>query len=193
MKLSVFLVGAIAAVAVNVNALPASNPNDDNHNQVVHERRDTLPVHWTEERRLHKKTSLPVRIGLVQSNADIADHLLMEVYVPSLHQFLDRQDKIRPDKVKLTRARSDYTSPRYGKYYTAEQVHDIFAPSKESVDAVRQWLEDAGISPERITQSVNKQWIQFDGDAEEVEKLLHAEYRVYSHRITGRSHVACRE
>lgn len=89
--------------------------------------------------------------------------------------------------------RSHHKSPRYGKHYTVEEVHDIFAPSEESVDAVRAWLESAGIAPERVSQSVNKQWLQFDADAEEVENLLQTEYYVYSHSVTGKSHVATDE
>lgn len=72
-------------------------------------------------------------------------------------------------------------------------VHDLFAPSQESVDRVRGWLESSGIAAGRISQSVNKQWMQFDADAEELEKLVRAEYYIYSHSETGRSHVACRE
>lgn len=76
---------------------------------------------------------------------------------------------------------------------SVSDVHDLFAPSQESVDKVRGWLESSGIAADRISQSVNKQWMQFDADAEEVEKLLRAEYYIYSHSETGRSHVACRE
>jgi tripeptidyl-peptidase-1 len=72
-------------------------------------------------------------------------------------------------------------------------VHDLFAPTEKSVEDVRSWLKSAGIADNRISQSVNKQWIQFDSDAEELEKLLHTEYYVYSHTGTGRTHVACRE
>lgn len=72
-------------------------------------------------------------------------------------------------------------------------VHDLFAPSQESVDRVRGWLESSGIAADRISQSVNKQWMQFDADAEELEKLVRAEYYIYSHSENGRSHVACRE
>lgn len=61
------------------------------------------------------------------------------------------------------------------------------------MDDVRAWLESAGISADRISQSVNKQWLQFDADAAEVEKLFRTKYYLYSHSGTGRSHVACRE
>lgn len=88
---------------------------------------------------------------------------------------------------------SHHRSPNYGKYYTAEEVHDLFAPSEDSVAAVRNWLESAGISSDRISQSYNKQWIQFDADAEEVERLLHTEYYIYDSEETGKSHLGCEE
>lgn len=89
--------------------------------------------------------------------------------------------------------RSNPFSSRYGQHMSESDVRKLFAPSQESVDSVRGWLESSGIAADRISQSVNKQWMQFDADAEELEKLLHAEYYVYAHSETGRSHVACRE
>jgi tripeptidyl-peptidase-1 len=74
-----------------------------------------------------------------------------------------------------------------------EQIHDLFAPSQESVDAVRQWLEASGINGERISQSYNKQWIQFDAEAEEAERLLHTKYYVYEHEGSGHQNIACDE
>lgn len=74
-----------------------------------------------------------------------------------------------------------------------DEVHELFAPPPESVDSVRSWLESAGVSLSRVTQSANKQWLQFDADAEEAEKLLRTEYYIYSHSGSGKSHVACRE
>lgn len=74
-----------------------------------------------------------------------------------------------------------------------DEVHDLFAPSQDSVDSVRAWLESAGIDPDRISQSTNKQWLQFDADADEAERLLRTEYYVHSHSGTGKSHVACGE
>ena len=71
--------------------------------------------------------------------------------------------------------RSHPGSPRYGQYYTPEEVVDIFAPSRESIDAVHDWLSSSGVSSERISQSANKQWIQFDADAGKVERLLKTE------------------
>jgi tripeptidyl-peptidase-1 len=70
-------------------------------------------------------------------------------------------------------------------------VADIFAPSQSSVDAVRDWLVSAGVKVEKISQSVNKQWMQFDVSAAELESLLNTEYHVWEHTGTGKSTVAC--
>ncbi|CAG8204143.1 unnamed protein product [Penicillium salamii] len=133
----------------------------------VHERREYIPDSWNEIQRLDGTTPLPVRIGLTQSNLDHGHDLLMEM--------------------------SDPNSNRYGQHFSLSEMHDFFAPADTSVDAVRSWLESAGIASNRISQSANKQWIQFDSDAEEMESLLHTEYYIYSQSDTGRSHVACQE
>ena len=59
------------------------------------------------------------------------------------------------------------------------------------MDAVRSWLEEAGISSYRISQSINKQWLQFDASADEVEHLLQTKYHVYEHLPTGKANVGC--
>ncbi|KAJ6030884.1 hypothetical protein N7460_011150 [Penicillium canescens] len=157
MKSSILLMGLAA-----VSSLAAPTQHYE-----LHERRDFIPNTWMEGKKLDGKVSLPVRIGLTQSNLDYGHELLMDLSNP--------------------------LSSRYGQHLSSEEVHDLFAPAQKSVDDVRSWLESAGIAKDRITQSVNKQWIQFDADAEELEKLLHTKYYVYSHSETGRSHVACRE
>ncbi|KAL1966156.1 hypothetical protein VTN77DRAFT_4708 [Rasamsonia byssochlamydoides] len=134
---------------------------------VLHERREVLPRSWNEARRVDGRTKLPMRIGLAQSNLDRAHELLMDV--------------------------SHHESPNYRKWYTAEEVLELFAPAEDSVVAVRNWLESAGIAPNRISLSANKQWIQFDADAEEVERLLQTEYYIYASDETGKSHLGCEE
>jgi Pro-kumamolisin, activation domain len=59
------------------------------------------------------------------------------------------------------------------------------------VDAVHNWLASAGIAPEQISQSVNKQWMQFDASTLELESLLNAEYHIYENAGTGKTTVAC--
>jgi hypothetical protein len=86
---------------------------------------------------------------------------------------------------------SHHDSPKYGKHYSAEEIADIFAPAQSAVDSIQDWLLSAGIKAEKISQSVNKQWLQFDASAEELESLVDAEYHVYEHTGTGKSTVAC--
>lgn len=86
---------------------------------------------------------------------------------------------------------SRHDSPKYGKWYSAEEIVDIFAPKEATVDAVRSWLEGAGIAAHRISQSANKQWIQFDASIDEAEELLKTKYHVYEHKVSGKTHVAC--
>ncbi|KAF2149685.1 subtilisin-like protein [Myriangium duriaei CBS 260.36] len=110
---------------------------------------------------------LPVRIGLKQSNIDDGHELLMQV--------------------------SHHESPDYGKYYNAEQVVDLFAPSSRTVDAVRAWLQGSGISPQRISQSMNRAWLQFDAPTDEVEELLHTKFYYFEHAESGDLSIACDE
>lgn len=88
---------------------------------------------------------------------------------------------------------SDYESPKYGKHYTAQEVAEIFAPSQETVDALKTWLHESGITGSRVSQSVNKQWLQFDANTGELSALLKTKYHEFYHAETGTTHVACDE
>jgi len=76
-------------------------------------------------------------------------------------------------------------SPNYGKHWSAEKVADMFAPSKESVEAVRAWLHSSGFHPERVKLSPGRNWVDVNATTAEVEALLEAEYHVYSHEFGG--------
>lgn len=76
---------------------------------------------------------------------------------------------------------------------SSTEVIDLFAPASESVDAVTEWLKSAGFAADRFSQSANKQWMQFDATAAEVEDLLFTEFYVYEHRQTGTENIACDE
>lgn len=52
------------------------------------------------------------------------------------------------------------------------------------------WLASHGIE---ATQSVNKQWIQFDTEVQHLESLLQTKYHEFEHSETGEVHVACDE
>jgi hypothetical protein len=68
---SSLLLGALASCAL---AVPTA------HEYQLHERRDFIPKAWVEGKELDPKVSLPVRIGLTQSNLDYGHDLLMDLY-----------------------------------------------------------------------------------------------------------------
>ena len=75
MKPVILLLGAAAAGVLAV-------PTPDEY--AIHERRDFVPALWAEGKRLDGSKSLPVRIGLTQSNLGHGHELLMEMYVGQL-------------------------------------------------------------------------------------------------------------
>lgn len=91
----------------------------------------------------------------------------------------------------LTLARSHPSSPNYGKHWTAEQTHDAFAPSEESVNTVKNWLVESGIDRHLITHSDNKGWIALNIPAHIAESLFQAEYHEHEHTRTGTTKIGC--
>ncbi|KAI0884159.1 Pro-kumamolisin, activation domain-containing protein [Annulohypoxylon maeteangense] len=157
---------ALAAASASASAA-STFPPAPHPNSLPHEKRDASPISWSKRTAVDPSAILPMRIGLKQSNLQRGHDLLMDVS--------------RPDSLN------------YGKYYTAAQVRELFAPAAETVELVRGWLEDAGISRERVSQSANKGWLQFDASTEEAEGLLRTQYHVYQHRDTGSQKIACDE
>lgn len=88
---------------------------------------------WEKKQKVKKSTVLPMRIGLRQPEATLQEGR------------------------ELLAERSNPLSPSYGQRMTAREVIDFFAPPKESVEVVRDWLVAGGIDVNRISQSVNKQ------------------------------------
>ena len=105
---------------------------------------------------------LPLRIGLTQQDLHLGYDRLMDV--------------------------SDPTSSNYGKYLSAEDVHDVFKPSDDAVNAVKKWLVEEGVNASDIICSANKGWIAVDLPAEQIERLLNTKYFEYSH--SDASHIA---
>ena len=155
---------SIAVVALAATVIAAPTPSAEH---VLHERRSLVPNAWTKGERVHGEVKLPMRIGLTQSNLDKGPDYLNQV--------------------------SDPKSAKYGKHFSVEEVTELFAPSQSRVDAVRAWLEASGIQADRVSQSVNKQWLQFDAKASEAERLLKANYHFYESEALGKASIACDE
>ena len=92
---------------------------------------------------------------------------------------------------KLTAKRSHPDSENYGKHWTPEEVHDMFAPEEETVANIKEWLTDFGIHGARIVHSENKGWIAVDVTVEEAESLLQTEYHEHEHSRSSAVRVGC--
>ena len=86
---------------------------------------------------------------------------------------------------------SDPTSDKYGQHMSAKEVGDLFRPSSESIDSVRDWLHSSGIETDRHEVSPGKGWLKFDASIEELESLLSTKYHVYEHADTLETHIGC--
>ncbi|KAF9046283.1 subtilisin-like protein [Panaeolus papilionaceus] len=132
---------------------------------VLHEKRAADPVDWVLSHRLDANKVLPMRFGLSQQNLHKVEEMLMSVSHPE--------------------------SPNFGQHFTPEEIIETFAPSKETVDNVINWLADSGISRDRLKISANKGWVSVDATTAEVEELLNTEYHVYTHTETGAEQFGC--
>ncbi|KAH8816993.1 putative protease S8 tripeptidyl peptidase I [Xylogone sp. PMI_703] len=135
-------------------------------NRVRHEKREASS-RWIQQGRAMPETELLVRIALSQSNMDLAHSRLMEI--------------------------SDPRSEKYGQHMSAEEVGNLFRPSRESVDQVREWLHDSGIDMERHSVSPGRGWLKFEASVDELETLLATEYHIFHHLSSGEDHIGCNE
>ena len=69
-----FQLFAITAVAASAVAFQS---------HVLHERREAVPESWAKRDRVHGNATLPMRIGMTQSNLQVGHDLLMDMYVGS--------------------------------------------------------------------------------------------------------------
>ncbi|KAI2465624.1 subtilisin-like protein [Annulohypoxylon bovei var. microspora] len=135
---------------------------------IQHEKRTAAQARsWTKVQRAVPEAILPMRVGLKQQNLQSGHNLLMDISNPK--------------------------SKNYGKHLSAEEIVKFFEPAETSFKAVKDWLVEAGIPLHNISQSDNKQWVQFDASVSEVEKLLVADYHVWEHASTGVKDIACDE
>jgi hypothetical protein len=60
--------------------------------------------------------------------------------------------------------------------WSAGDVLEMFAPSDETIEAVRSWRLESGVESDRIRLTSNKGWIEVTATLEEAEHLLQTEY-----------------
>ena len=150
----------ISLVALSLALLSGAEPLLSPYS--VHEKRTHPPAGWSLTRRHDATSIIPLRFALKQNHIqDIGDYLY---------------DVSHPK------------SPNYGNHWSAGDIARTFAPSDETIDTVRSWLVASGIGEERIAFGRSKGWIQVDATVDEADRLMHAEYNVYTH-TSGKEHV----
>ena len=111
----------ISLVTLTLSLLSGAKPSLSSY---VHEKRTHLPSDWTLTRRLDAASTIPLWFALKQRNIEHLGNYLNDVSHPK--------------------------SPSYGKHWTAGGIAATFAPTDETVDAVRNWLVANGVGEDRI-------------------------------------------
>ncbi|KKK13562.1 hypothetical protein P175DRAFT_0483455 [Aspergillus ochraceoroseus IBT 24754] len=153
----------LSALVVLSVAAPAHTPAK----HVLHEKRSRPSADWLRGERIESSAILPMRIGLSQSDLHKGPGYLREV--------------------------ADPRSEKYGQYFSMDEVHDLFAPIQEHVDAIKDWLYESGIDKSRVVHSENKGWLAFDATVEEAEQLFLTTYYEHEHMQSDRVRVGCDE
>ncbi|KAF8517278.1 subtilisin-like protein [Hysterangium stoloniferum] len=153
----------IAAFVLGLVGVSFASPSLHSRS-VVHEKREFIPHGWSRSRRVSADAVLPMRFGLKQNNLHRLEEFLMEVSHPE--------------------------SPRYGQHWSSNKIAETFAPSKDTIDSVVNWLNYAGFPSDRLRLSHSKGWVELNATTAEAERLLDTEYHVYEHKY-GHEHIAC--
>lgn len=88
---------------------------------------------------------------------------------------------------------ADPKSPNYGKHWTAAEINRHFAPSDDTVNALKEWLVSEGVKAERLSLSDNKGWLAFDASTDEAERIFQTEYYEHEHVESGKFSIGCDE
>ena len=72
---------------------------------------------------------------------------------------------------------------RYGQHLSNQQVHDLIAPTPDTVRTVLEWLAAHGIIPQAMTS--NSDWLTATMPISVAEQLLGAEYYAVTHAATN--------
>ena len=122
----------------------------------VKERHDP-PVHWIELGQPPKDDVIHLQIGLKQQNEGVIETHLLEI--------------------------SDPKHSRYGQHMTHAEIHDIVAPTDETINLVHAWLAEHDIA--NAVHSPGKDWISIVVTIEKAEQLLQTKYSVFEHSRDG--------
>jgi hypothetical protein len=87
---------------------------------------------------------------------------------------------------RLIDAQHDRQSPIYRQWLTPEQYGAQFGPAQQDLEQVTGWLRQQGFRVDSIARG--RQWIEFSGNAAQVESAFHTEMHHYL--VNGQDHIA---
>lgn len=126
-------------------------------NMKVHESRSYPAAGFVRTGPAAANTTVRLRIALVQSNPERLIDALYNVSTPG--------------------------SPSYGQHLSKAEVEALVAPSTETVSAVEEWLQQAGINATKATAAGD--WLSIAVPVSKANELLDADFNVYTHTVTG--------
>ncbi|PIB00184.1 Tripeptidyl-peptidase sed3 [Cercospora beticola] len=128
-------------------------PSQKRSTTYVLKERHVVPRSWRKLGPASKRDTLNLKIGLVQQNPGAIEQHLMQI--------------------------SDPTHERYGKHLSQEEIDEIVAPPKESMDLVKSWLEEHGIT--NYVPNKSKTMIHCAIPIGKAETLLNTTYSTFKH------------
>ncbi|KAK4541079.1 hypothetical protein LTR36_008304 [Oleoguttula mirabilis] len=152
---------ALGALAATTPTAAVGWPAEAISGHIVHESRvshASVASRWRQNGRVEADAVIPVRIGLKQSNLEAGSDQLLAISHPN--------------------------SEDYGKHLTPDEVDGLFAPSDDTVNAVRDWLISAGVDNRTIAHSDSKGWLAADMMAEHAERLFRHELHEHIDYVT---------
>ncbi len=109
-----------------------------------------------------------------------------EMQLDHMMLLLQRPPELEAQLTKFIDDLHDPKSANFHKWLSAEQFGEKFGPAQSDVDTVKDWLESQGFTVNVMYS--NKMFIDFSGNAIQVEKAFHTELRNYD--VDGETHFA---
>ena len=112
-----------------------------------------VPEGWHSVGAPEASRPLSFRVAVTQPNEALFEQNLLDISTPS--------------------------HPRYGRHMKREELKHMLRPATEASEAVKEWLEESGIT----SLQDDGEWINFLATTEQVEELLDTRFAIYRHGI----------
>ena len=144
-------------------------PSQEAFKYVLHEEGKLLGPKWQKRSSMlsnvEESSGLTIRIAVKHQNLHLAETHVLGVSHPE--------------------------SASFGQHWTSQQIVEEFAPTDESLSAVKHWLTEEGLPEEEIFYSADKSWIKVQTTVQKAQELLKTQYHVFEDTANGHKQLAC--